>query len=387
MGQDALAAGERSLSMGLRFTIFERYLSRGIWAATTFVLAGFLAMFLFLDLLWELDEIGVGGYRIQHAIVFVVLGLPSRLVELAPIAALIGTLWALSQSAANSEFTVFRVSGLLPSASIKAILRVGVPMVILTAFFSELMVPLSEDYRVGLREGASSGQMRSGLWVRDVSSSRDAGATGGSRFINAGRFASERVLERPQIYEFDQSQRLVMSMEAESARFVGQSREEYIWELRGVRQIIFSENGSVSEQQFERFKMISQLSPTTLTALVVNPDRMSSLDLFRYVQYLRQNKQQADRYEIALWKRIVYPFVIWVMMLLALPAAFLQARAGAVGARVFAGILVGVGFHMLNSLFSHLGVLNTWPAPVMALFPSLVALFAAGFFFVWVQYR
>jgi lipopolysaccharide export system permease protein len=282
---------------------------------------------------------------------------------------------------------VFRVSGLLPSASIKAILRVGVPMVILTAFFSELMVPLSEDYRVGLREGASSGQMRSGLWVRDVSSSRDAGATGGSRFINAGRFASERVLERPQIYEFDQSQRLVMSMEAESARFVGQSREEYIWELRGVRQIIFSENGSVSEQQFERFKMISQLSPTTLTALVVNPDRMSSLDLFRYVQYLRQNKQQADRYEIALWKRIVYPFVIWVMMLLALPAAFLQARAGAVGARVFAGILVGVGFHMLNSLFSHLGVLNTWPAPVMALFPSLVALFAAGFFFVWVQYR
>jgi lipopolysaccharide export system permease protein len=249
------------------------------------------------------------------------------------------------------------------------------------------MVPLSEDYRVGLREGASSGQMRSGLWVRDVSSSRDAGATGGSRFINAGRFASEQVLERPQIYEFDQSQRLVMSMEAESARFVGQSREEYIWELRGVRQIIFSENGSVSEQQFERFKMISQLSPTTLTALVVNPDRMSSLDLFRYVQYLRQNKQQADRYEIALWKRIVYPFVIWVMMLLALPAAFLQARAGAVGARVFAGILVGVGFHMLNSLFSHLGVLNTWPAPVMALFPSLVALFAAGFFFVWVQYR
>jgi lipopolysaccharide export system permease protein len=73
--------------------------------------------------------------------------------------------------------------------------------------------------------------------------------------------------------------------------------------------------------------------------------------------------------------------------LLALPAAFLQARAGAVGARVFGGILVGVGFHLLNSLFSHLGVLNTWPAPIMAMLPSLMALGVAAFFLYWVQYR
>ena len=373
--------------MSLRPTIFERYLGRGIWAATSFVLAGFLAMFLFLDLLWELDDIGVAGYKIQHAIFFVLLGLPSRLVELAPIAALIGTLWALSQSAANSEFTVFRVSGLLPSAAIRAILRVGLPMVLLTAFFSEVMVPVSEDYRAIVREGSSAGQMRSGLWVRDVSSPGGGTRPEGSRFINAGRFTSDQVLEKPQIYEFNRTQRLVMTIEAESARFVGPQRDEYVWELRGVRQTLFSEEGGVREQEFEELRINSTLSPTTLTALVVNPDRMSSLDLFRYIGYLKQNKQQSDRYEIALWKRIVYPFVIWVMMLLVLPAAFLQARAGAVGARVFAGILVGVGFHMLNSLFSHLGVLNTWPAPVMALFPSVVALVAAGFFFVWVQTR
>ena len=84
--------------------------------------------------------------------------------------------------------------------------------------------------------------------------------------------------------------------------------------------------------------MTSMLSPEMLGALVTNPDRMNSLDLYRYIQYLKQNKQQSDRYEIALWKRITYPFVIWVMMALALPVAFLQARSGAVGARVFAGI-------------------------------------------------
>jgi len=75
------------------------------------------------------------------------------------------------------------------------------------------------------------------------------------------------------------------------------------------------------------------------------------------------------------------------MMLMALPAAFLQARAGAVGARVFVGILIGVGFHLVNSLFSHLGILNTWPAPIMALLPSAIALLLAGFLFYRVQYR
>jgi len=129
------------------------------------------------------------------------------------------------------------------------------------------------------------------------------------------------------------------------------------------------------------------LSPNTLDAVITSPELMSSLALHRYIQYLKQNKLDASLYEISLWKGLVYPFVIWVMMLLALPAAFLQARAGAVGARVLAGILVGVGFHLLNSLFSHLGVLTTWPAPLMAVLPSMMALTLAGVFFYWVNYR
>lgn len=371
----------------MRATIFERYLGKSIWVATLFVLCGFLAMFLFLDLLSELDDVGVLGYQIQQALLFVLLGLPSRVVELAPIAALIGTLWALSQSAANSEFTVFRVSGLLPGTALKAMFRIGLPMVVVTALFSEVLVPVAEDLRVGFREGSMSGQMRSGLWLRDSGASTVESSSRNNRFINASRLTSDQVLHQVQIYDFDQHQRLTMTTDADAARFVGEQGSGYVWELQTVRQTLFAEDGGVAQRALDRLRVVSMLSPETLTALVINPDRMSSLDLYRYVQYLKQNKQQADRYEIALWKRIVYPFVIWVMMLLALPAAFLQARAGAVGARVFAGILIGVGFHLLNNLFSHLGVLNTWYAPVMALLPSFMALLVAGFFFVWVQYR
>lgn len=370
----------------MRALIFQRYLGTSIYQATIFVLCGFLSMFLFFDFLAEMDEVGMGGYRFNHAVAYVLLGIPSRVVELAPIAALIGTIWALSQSAANSEFTVFRVSGLLPAASVNTMLRIGLPMVIVTAIFSEIIVPISEEFRGGIRDGSGVGQMRSGLWLRDMP---EASASNGKalRFVNAGKFTPDQVLQRVQIYDFDERQKLITTLEGESGHYLGQVGDRYEWELRKVKRVDFAADGSVLQRTVDQVKVMSMLSPEMLGALVTNPDRMSSIDLYRYVTYLKANKQQSDRYEIALWKRVVYPFVIWVMMLLALPAAFIQARAGAVGARVFAGIIVGVGFHLLNSLFSHLGVLNTWPAPIMALLPSLLGLAVAGVLFYRVQYR
>jgi lipopolysaccharide export system permease protein len=370
--------------------IFYRYLGQSIWQSSLFVLAGFLSMFVFFDFLAEVDEVGIGGYRIEHALLFVLLGIPSRVIELAPIAVLIGTLWALSQSAASSEFTVFRVSGLLPRTMVATILRIGLPMVLITIAFSEFLAPLSESVRNRVRDGAVSvsqtGKMRSGLWLRDVVLSQD-GQARGSRFINAAALKNSRELSRITVYDFDSGQRLAQSIRADSATFVVQDDLVSTWNLSNVEILSFAPNGVVSRRNAPDMPLSVALSPSTLDAVITSPELMSSLELYRYVHYLKQNKLDASLYEISLWKGLVYPFVIWVMMLLALPAAFLQARAGAVGARVLAGILVGVGFHMLNSLFSHLGVLTTWPAPLMALLPSLMALMLAGIFFYWVNYR
>ena len=378
--------------------LFQRYLGKSIYVSTVFVLCAFLSMFLFFDFLAEMDELGVGGYKFRHALLYVALGIPNRVYELAPIAALIGTLWALSQSASNSEFTVFRVSGLMPRTSIFTILKIGLPMIVVTAIFSELLVPVAEDMRATARTGAFTGQgsggMRSGLWLRDTPSLQNSQSAQNSsanapkemRFLNAKTFTAEQVLINVVVYDFDSRQRLLRSIEAQTAHYVGEA-DAHRWELREVMQTTFAQSGAVSRKASRKMVVNSLLSPETMGALVTNPDRMSSRDLYRYIAYLKQNKQQSDRYEIAFWKRLIYPFAIWVMMLLALPAAFLQARAGAVGARVFGGILVGVGFHLLNSLFSHLGVLNTWPAPIMAMLPSLMALGVAAFFLYWVQYR
>jgi lipopolysaccharide export system permease protein len=131
----------------------------------------------------------------------------------------------------------------------------------------------------------------------------------------------------------------------------------------------------------------SAVTPDMLDALIVRPERMSAWALHKYTQHLAGNKQKTERYEIALWKKLFYPIAALVMMALALPFAYMQARAGMVGVKVFLGIMLGIFFHMLNSLFSHIGLLQNWPPLAAAVMPSTAFLAAAVAMMWWVERR
>ena len=75
------------------------------------------------------------------------------------------------------------------------------------------------------------------------------------------------------------------------------------------------------------------------------------------------------------------------MMALALPFAYMHARAGMVGVKVFLGIMLGTFFHMLNNLFSHIGLLQHWPPLASAVVPSSAFLMAAVLMMWWVERR
>ena len=92
--------------------ILQKYFSLEIGRSVLFVLIAFLALFAFFDMVGELKSVGHGGYKIQHAFLYVVMEMPGYVYELMPIAALIGTIWALSQFAARSEFTIMRASSM-----------------------------------------------------------------------------------------------------------------------------------------------------------------------------------------------------------------------------------------------------------------------------------
>ncbi len=353
----------------------RRYLAREIYAATLFVFVAFLALFAFFDLINELRDLGRGGYRLQHAMLYVILSMPGHVYELFPIAVLIGTLYALSHLAGNSEYTVMRGAGFSTAMAVRTLARVGIPFLVLTFLFGEFVTPAAERaaQRLKLQSTSSVGaqEFRTGFWVKDE-----------RRFVNVRAILPDTSLVGMRIFEFDPDYRLVSVSDAKRAEFVGSGT----WRLHDVTRTRFDAAGAAVDH-LEEAQWNSMLTPSILSVLFIAPERMSALDLYRYVGHLAENGQQTERYEIALWKKLVYPFASLVMMALALPFAYMHLRSGTLGVKVFAGIMLGIFFHMLNSLFSHLGLLQNWQPLFSAILPSVVFLIAAGLMMWWVERR
>jgi lipopolysaccharide export system permease protein len=359
----------------MRSRTLERYLARQIFGAVGFVLLGFLSLLAFFDLIHELGDLGRGNYHLREVFIFVLLSVPAHAYELFPVVVLIGTLYVLAHLASNSEFTVMRGSGLSPGGAAAALAKVGLVFVVATFVVGEWVAPTAEEAAQKLRMHALStliGQeMRTGLWFKD-----------GHSFINVREARSASALTDVRIYQFDQNDRLQLARAAARGEYLGGGR----WKLIDVAQTAFTPDGPRVER-LPSVEWHSAVNPEMLDVLIVAPERMSVWKLYKYTEHLAGNRQKTERYEIAMWKKLFYPLAVMVMMSLALPFAYIQARAGMVGIKVFLGIMLGTFFHMLNSLFSHVGLLQNWPPVAAAAVPSAAFFLAAVLMMWWVERR
>ena len=378
--------------------VLQRYFASEIVRAVLLVLLAFLSLFAFFDLMGELKVIGRGGYQLQHAFLHVLLSLPSTAYEMMPIAALIGTIWALAQFAQSSEFTIMRVSSMSTLLAGQMLAKIGMVFVVATFLLGEVVAPIAsetaEKLKLSAQGNAITQGFRTGLWAKDlIKESGLSGAVVGSRFLNVQSVRPDGELEKVRLYEFDNSFRLTSLINADTARYQGAN----IWKLTQVTEtrfpnVVLDQDASLAElkaaiatQTIPSRELISEITPEILAVLFTNPDRMSATDLKAYTRHLSENKQHTERYEIAFWKKLIYPFAVLVMMALALPFGYLQVRSGGVSLKIFTGVMIGVSFYLLNSLFSHIGLLNTWPAFITSFLPSALFLLLAIGALWWVE--
>ena len=119
--------------------IIRRYVGRQIAFSILLVLSALIMLFSFFDLIYELRDVGHGEYRLGSALIFVLLSLPGRLYEMFPVAALIGTMFALAQMVLHSEYAVMRTSGVSILAMAGALLQIGLAFAIVAFVTGEFL--------------------------------------------------------------------------------------------------------------------------------------------------------------------------------------------------------------------------------------------------------
>ena len=374
--------------------IYERYFAKQIYVSFGFILFALVALFLFFDVLSELGSVNA-KYTLPLALLHVLLKAPSRMVEIIPIAGLIGSIYVFAMMASQSEFTIFRVAGLDIKRSLLTLGKVSLPIVVFTLLISEVLGPyaesLSERIRMQALGSTFSSQFRSGVWIKDQL--RDSDGSGpirpGVRYVNVGAIDQNDQIRQIRMYEFDPNYRLLSIRSAASGRFDNRG----IWELNDVSETRFTEKRSndpldavysAQTKVIPKLSLESQVTPQILNVLLISPEKMSIVSLGRFILHLQDNKQDMQRHAIAFWKKVIYPFIIFVMLALALPFAFMKIRSGSVGIKVFGGIMLGMSFQLFNTLFSSIGLLGALPAFFTAIFPPLVYLVLAFLALKWV---
>ena len=305
-----------------------------VLGAVAFVTLGFLALFFFFDLVEEIQALGLygaAGYKLVHALAFVTLLLPSHLYELMPISVLIGTIIVMARLAQTSEFTILRTSGLGPWRALRTLMVMGVGFVVITFAIGDYLAPVAD------RTLEADGSMRG---VR--------------------------------IFEFNSKGFLTSTVLAQTASF----DEDNAWTLRQVTRTVFAQRSAdtamIERSKLDSLRWPSAISAEMVSAALLKPDRMSTIDLFQYIQHLQANEQTAQRYEIEFWKKVFYPLSCLVMVVLALPFAYLHFRSGGIAGYVFGGVMAGISFFMLNNVFGYIGNLQNWQPWLAAALPGLI---------------
>jgi len=341
--------------------ILDRYIGKSVSVTSLLALFALVAVFSFFSLVDQLDDTGRGNYGVTQAIQYVLLTIPRLIYELFPIATVIGSMAAIGMLANSSELAVIRTSGVSQVQLAYSLMKTGLVFIVVSILIGELIAPISEQAAQQKRSVALTKQIslktKHGFWTR-----------AGDNYINIRKILPGDRVEEIYIYEFDENHHLRSSIHAKNAEY-----DQDRWILHDILKTEISEE-QVTSSRYETAEWEALLNPEVIDLIAIKPRYLSVYGLISYIQYLEANNQNSKLYVQALWSKIINPFAIIAMLLLAICVVKCEARPIGLGQRVFIGALLGIIFHLVNQVTGHLGIVYGIPAFISVSLPTILVL-------------
>ncbi len=337
-------------------------LARG-WFIVFIVLATLFGLLALVDELDKLTE----RYTFVHALRYVLMTTPQRVLELAPVVAALGTILAFATLTRNSELVVIRAAGF----SLRQLLRIcalpTLALVVALGVAEEFLVATlhqqAETERMVRRSGNLDLLDGQGLWSKS-----------GNRFFNVRNLRAGHIPEQISLYEFGPDNELLRAIDARGAELVGE-RE---WKLIDVQ---FKEwrDGKVGTSRLPSLELGPFWSAAELPALGQSLAAMPPSALYAYANHLAESGEDDSQVRMAFWQKATLPFSTAAMVLLSvvIGVGFGTTRSTAFGWRVLAGAVIGVGFYLLTQIFHTGGQLLGLGQSVVVLIPICLVVLAA----------
>ena len=357
---------------------FPRLMDLYILRKFFFHFAVFLAVFVFLYEAFTffelLDDIGRGRVPFLTVVQYFEYLTPFLVYNLAPLAGLVAVLVTLGIMSKNNEIVAIKASGL-------SLFRVAMPLLLAGLTLATMLLLLDDTYLpyFNQRQDALHNQIK-GRPTQTYTHPQRWILGENSKFYNYDVFDQENNLFGGlTVLELDPSDfHLRRRIFATRARW---SDAQHLWKLESGWIREFSD-GTVTK--FETFAAAapSELSepPSYFNREVRQAFQMSVGELSSYINGLHHAGFDVATLMVQWHKKIAYPLMAPVSMLLAIPFAFLVGTRGAIGG-VALGVGIAVAYWAIAKLLDAMGGVGQLPPFLAGWSPDIIFFFLGMYFF------
>ena len=195
-----------------------------------------------------------------------------------------------------------------------------------------------------------------GVWARD-----------GNNFVSINGVRNDGALTGITLYRFTPSRDLIDVVQAQEGVF-----EQHHWRLNNISVTRFDDPTQIVTEQHPQMEWQSELTPKQLGVVSIDPENLPVSGLMDYIGYLDANKQDAGRYKLEMWRKLLSPLSVVAMILLASSFIFGPLRSVSMGARMLMGIMTGFAVYVSDRVFGPISLVYAVPPILAAIAPSLL---------------
>ena len=348
--------------------IRDRYIAKTLLSYTMIVLVVWVSIYSFFNFLAELNIVGQAGYSILSAFTYIILQLPEVAYRQASPIILLGCILGMGHLATTGQLLIFQVSG----ASILKItlltLKNSLIFVLFFIFIGEFLAPTSSGFAESSRSNAlgNSGTSISheGFWIRD-----------GDNFINVKKNIDGTFFSGITVIEVNSLNKIERVIKAENALFDGNSLDMSGSEIFSIDGSSFFDDISLKERN--SYNKTVSFDQDLIDSLEKEPEDLSTWTLIKQIEFLSDNKLRSGVFEVELYKRLIQPFTLISMILLAMLFIFGSTRDVTLGRKIFFGVALGLSFEMLSRVGSAMALSFDFSPLLSSILPTFVVMFIA----------
>jgi LPS export ABC transporter permease LptG/LPS export ABC transporter permease LptF len=371
---DALPAESSAPTSSSFPTIVDLYVLRRFFYYFAVIMGAFILLFETFTFFELLDDIA------RHHVPFVIVVsyfrflIPYLLYQLAPLGALVAVLVTLGVLSKNNELVAFKASGI-------SLYRIALPLLLAGLFLAGVLLVLDDTYLpyANQRQDALRNQIK-GRPAQTYTRPQRWIFGENAKVYNYDLFEpKQNLFGGLSVIELDpvtfQMRRRVF---ATRARWLD---SEKIWALESGWLRDFS-NGEVSNYQPFTITSLPELvePPSYFNREVIQAFQMNWRDLRRYIDGLRNAGFDVSSLTVQWHKKLAYPLIAPISMMLAIPFALLVGSRGAIGG-VALGIGIGIVYWAVSALVEAMGGIGQLPPMLAAWSPDLIFFFFGLYLF------